>query len=116
MTLCRKNVPHKEFFNANKDDIKDGDGTGAFHAGIQELSSVAGDGRPKAARSLGADEPTPFNWVKADRQVKLIGADSKVVSADHKEINRQHAVRGVKGGTIARAEFRDVTPGEGQNH
>ena len=35
------------------------------------------------ARSLGVVEQTLFNWVKAERQGKLKGADSKVVSADN---------------------------------
>jgi len=41
-----------------------------------------------AARSLGVVQQTLFNWVKADRQGKLEGAGSKVVSADQMEINR----------------------------
>ena len=34
-----------------------------------------------AARTLGVVERTLFNWVKAERQGKLEGADSKVVSS-----------------------------------
>ena len=44
-----------------------------------------------AARSLGVVEQTLFNWVKADRQGKLKGADSKVVSAEQMEISRLRA-------------------------
>ena len=44
-----------------------------------------------AARSLGVVEQTLFNWVKADRQGRLKGADSKVVSAEQMEISRLRA-------------------------
>ena len=44
-----------------------------------------------AARTLGLAEQTLFNWAKADRQGKLSGADSKVVSAEHMEISRLRA-------------------------
>ena len=39
-----------------------------------------------AARTLGVVEQTLFNWVKASRQGKLAGADSKPVSAEQMEI------------------------------
>jgi transposase len=42
-----------------------------------------------AARSLGAVQQTLFNWVKAQRQGTLKGADSgKAVSAEQMEISR----------------------------
>ena len=44
-----------------------------------------------AARTLGVVEQTLFNWVKADRQGKLLGADNKVVSAEQMEISRLRA-------------------------
>ena len=44
-----------------------------------------------AAGSLGVVEQTLFNWVKADRQGRLKGADSKVVSAEQTEISRLRA-------------------------
>jgi len=44
-----------------------------------------------AARSLGVVDQTLFNWVKADRQGKLKGVDTKVVSADQMEISRLRA-------------------------
>jgi len=44
-----------------------------------------------AARSLGVAQQTLFNWVKADRQGKLQGADSKIVSAEQIEIRRLRA-------------------------
>ena len=44
-----------------------------------------------AARTLGVVEQTLFNWVKAERQGKLTGADSKVVSAEQMEISRLRA-------------------------
>ena len=44
-----------------------------------------------AARTLGLVEQTLFNWVKAQRQGKLTGADSKAVSAEQMEISRLRA-------------------------
>ena len=44
-----------------------------------------------AARTLGVVEQTLFNWVKADRQGRLKGAGSKVVSAEQMEISRLRA-------------------------
>ena len=45
-----------------------------------------------AARTLGLVDQTLFNWVKAHRQVKLKGADSKLtVSAEQMEISRLRA-------------------------
>jgi transposase len=44
-----------------------------------------------AARTLGLVDQTLFNWVKAHRQGKLIGADSKGVSAEQMEIARLKA-------------------------
>ena len=44
-----------------------------------------------AARTLGVVDQTLFNWVKADRQGKLNGADSKSVSAEQMEISRLRA-------------------------
>ena len=41
-----------------------------------------------ASRTLGVVEQTPFNWVKAQRQGKLAGADSKAVSAEQIAIGR----------------------------
>lgn len=44
-----------------------------------------------AARSLGMSDQTLFNWVKAHRQGKLTGVDSKPVSAEQMEISRLRA-------------------------
>ena len=44
-----------------------------------------------AARSLGVVGQTLFNRVKAQRQGKLKGADSKVVSTEQMEISRLRA-------------------------
>jgi len=45
-----------------------------------------------AARTLGVVDQTLFNWVKAHRQGKLKGADSKPsVSAEQMEISRLRA-------------------------
>jgi transposase len=44
-----------------------------------------------AARQLGVAEQTLFNWVKAKREGRLTGADSKPVSAEQMEISRLKA-------------------------
>ena len=44
-----------------------------------------------AARSLGVVERTLFDWDRADREGKLKGADSKVVSAEQIQISRLRA-------------------------
>ena len=44
-----------------------------------------------AARTLGIVEQTLFNWVKAKREGKLKGVDSKPVSAEQMEISRLRA-------------------------
>ncbi len=41
-----------------------------------------------AARALGLVEQTLFNWIKAQRQGKLTGADSRAVTAEQMEISR----------------------------
>lgn len=51
----------------------------------------AGQSIAAAARTLGVVEQTLFNWVKAHRQGKLKGADSKPVSAEQMEISRLRA-------------------------
>ena len=52
-------------------------------AGGQSIAAVA--------RTLGVVDQTLFNWVKAERQGKLKGADSKPVSAEQMEIARLRA-------------------------
>lgn len=44
-----------------------------------------------AARALGVVDQTLFNWVKAEREGKLAGADGKPVSAEQMEIARLRA-------------------------
>ena len=51
----------------------------------------AGQSIAAAARTLGVIEQTLFNWVKAQRQGKLKGVDSKPVSAEQMEIGRLRA-------------------------
>ena len=51
----------------------------------------AGQSFAAAARTLGVVDQTLFNWVKASRQGKLAGADSKPVSAEQMEIARLRA-------------------------
>ena len=43
------------------------------------------------ARTLGVVDQTLFNWVKAHKQGKLKGVDSKPVSAEQMEISRLRA-------------------------
>ena len=43
------------------------------------------------AKTLGVVSQTLFNWVKAERQCKLRGVDTKVVSAEQMEISRLRA-------------------------
>ncbi len=44
-----------------------------------------------AARSLGMSDQTLFNWVKAHRQGRLTGADTKPVTPEQMEISRLRA-------------------------
>ena len=53
---------------------------------VESGQSIAG-----AARTLGVVDQTLFNWVKASRQGRLTGADSKPVSAEQMEIARLRA-------------------------
>jgi transposase len=51
-----------------------------------------GQSMAAAARALGVAEQTLFNWIKAHREGKLKGADSRVkVSAEQMEISRLRA-------------------------
>lgn len=56
----------------------------------QEAVRLVQSGQSMAAvsRSLGLVEQTLFNWVKASREGRLTGADSKPVSAEQMEISR----------------------------
>ena len=47
-----------------------------------------GQSQAAVAKILGIVEQTLFNWVKASRQGRLKGADSKPVSAEQMEIAR----------------------------
>ena len=51
----------------------------------------SGQSMAAAGRSLGVAEQTLFNWVKASREGRLSGADSKPVSAEQMEISRLRA-------------------------
>lgn len=59
----------------------------------QEAVRLVQTGLSMAAvsRSLGIVEQTLFNWVKASREGRLNGADSKPVSAEQMEISRLRA-------------------------
>ena len=59
----------------------------------QEAARLVEGGQSIAAtaRTLGVVDQTLFNWVKAQRQGKLKGADSKPVSAEQMEISRLRA-------------------------
>lgn len=52
---------------------------------------VAGQSVAAVARKLGVIDQTVHNWVKAHRQGKLKGVDSKKVSAEQMEISRLKA-------------------------
>lgn len=51
----------------------------------------AGQSIASVARTLGMVDQTLFNWVKAHRQGRLTGADSKPVSAEQMELTRLRA-------------------------
>lgn len=51
----------------------------------------SGQSKASVAKTLGLVEQTLFNWVKASREGKLTGADSKPVSAEQMEIARLRA-------------------------
>lgn len=51
----------------------------------------SGQSMAAVSRSLGVVEQTLFNWVKASREGRLNGADSKPVSAEQMEISRLRA-------------------------
>lgn len=59
----------------------------------QEAVRLVQSGQSMAAvsRSLGVVEQALFNWVKANREGRLNGADSKPVSAEQMEISRLRA-------------------------
>ena len=59
----------------------------------QEAVRLVQTGQSMAAvsRSLGVVEQTLFNWVKASREGRLTGTDSKSVSAEQMEISRLRA-------------------------
>jgi transposase len=50
-----------------------------------------GQSQTSVAKTLGVVEQTLFNWVKASRQGRLTGADSKPVSIEQMEITRLRA-------------------------
>lgn len=52
---------------------------------------LAGKSMAAVARNLGIVDQTLFNWVKAHRQGRLVGADSKPVSAEQMELSRLRA-------------------------
>jgi transposase len=51
----------------------------------------SGQSQASVAKTLGLVEQTLFNWVKANRQGRLKGVDSKPVSAEQMEIARLRA-------------------------
>jgi transposase len=59
----------------------------------QEAVRLVGSGQTlaAAARSLGLVDQTLHNWVQAERQGKLKGAEKKAVSAEQMEISRLRA-------------------------
>jgi transposase len=63
------------------------------HEYKQEAGRLVESGQSQAsvAKTLGLVEQTLFNWVKANRQGRLKGVDSKPVSAEQMEIARLRA-------------------------
>lgn len=59
----------------------------------QEAVRLVQSGQSMAAvsHSLGVAEQTLFNWVKANREGRLTGAEAKPVSAEQMEISRLRA-------------------------
>ena len=59
----------------------------------QEAVRLVQSGQSMAAvgRSLGVAEQTLFNWVKASREGRLSGAESKPVSTEQMELSRLRA-------------------------
>ena len=94
LTLPAKNVSLTEWNNSDKEKVNDEDIKGTVHARIQARGGQlvqGGQSIAAAARTLGVVEQTLFNWVKAQRQGRLLGVDSKPVSAEQMEISRLRA-------------------------
>lgn len=95
VTLPPKNVSLAECFNSSKENVKMTKTTRARYTLEFKQEAVrlveGGQSIAAAARTLGVVEQTLFNWVKAQREGKLSGADSKVVSAEQMEISRLRA-------------------------
>jgi len=51
----------------------------------------SGQSIASVARTVGVVEQTLYNWVKAGRQGKLQGVDSRLVSAEQMELSRLRA-------------------------
>ena len=90
-----KSVSLAEWFNSDKENANGENIEGALHARIQAGSGQVGRGRAEycsGGQNAGVVDQTLFNWVKAHRQGKLTGADSKApVSAEQMEISRLRA-------------------------
>ena len=84
LTLPLKNVSLAEWFNSDKENVNDENIKGAHTLEFkQEAVRLVEGGQSIAAsaRTLGVVDQTLFNWVKAQRQGRLKGVDSKPVSA-----------------------------------
>jgi transposase-like protein len=95
MTLPPKNVPLVECLISRKGSGNDEAGTNTVHARIQARSGAAGRGWPehcRGGRTLGVVDQTLYNWVKAQREGKLKGADSQgKVNTEQMGISRLRA-------------------------
>ena len=86
-----KNVSLAECCNASKENANGKDSKSALHARIQAGArrlAQAGQSIAAAARTLGVTDQTLFNWVKAQRQGKLAGPQSKAISTEQMQISR----------------------------
>ena len=88
MTLPLKNVSLAEWFNSDKENADD-----RKHQKRATRSNLSQrlSGSLKVARTLGVVSQTLFNWVKAQREGKLKGVDSKPMSIELMEISRLRA-------------------------
>ena len=104
VTLPLENESLAEWFNTGKESRNDEDGEVSRYTLEFKQEAVrlvqSGQSMAAAGRSLGVAEQTLFNWVKASRERRLSGADSKPVSAEQMEISRLRAelARGIRVG------------------
>ena len=93
-TVPLKNVSLAEWFNSDKENGNDENIEGALQVRIQARGGQARCRSPEhrsGRQNAWVVDQTLFNWVKAQRQGRLLGADGKPVSAEQMEISRLRA-------------------------